>query len=257
MKYLTKEWREMYDRILLANNVKSFGSKECLTDYAYETLYKSMCEKSKKEFINEFRNDPRFESGSLSWSDKYAEENYEAYLENRQKVIDSFPEELKNKLENFKCILLGYCTNEEKIILHNYAREWVKEYEMLGKLAINETDEASDYLPEFIELDDYKEEFIYNIEEENNDIIINFGTDVLRLVNAQVIRNDNYEIKPWNEDDPHSEWTRVVGLELHTLENNEFEIDFLLENRDDFERTDFWYFEVKCENIKKEDIINS
>ena len=86
---------------------------EGLTELAYKRMYK----KYKTDFINEFRKDPRFEDGSLVWSDEYAEENFNAHMEIRGKVFDSFPEEVKSYLNNKDCMLIGYCSTKEKTIL--------------------------------------------------------------------------------------------------------------------------------------------
>ena len=86
---------------------------EGLTELAYKRMYK----KYKTDFINEFRKDPRFEDGSLVWSDEYAKENFKAHMEIREKVFDSFPEEVKSNLNNKDCILIGYCSTKEKTIL--------------------------------------------------------------------------------------------------------------------------------------------
>ena len=99
MKYLTKEWIGNYERMIFAESVKSNGNMEGLTELAYKRMYK----KYKTDFINEFRKDPRFEDGSLVWSDEYAKENFNAHMEIREKVFDSFPEEVKSYLNNKDC----------------------------------------------------------------------------------------------------------------------------------------------------------
>ena len=247
MKYLTKEWIGNYERMIFAKSVKSNGNMERLTELAYKRMYK----KYKTDFINEFRKDPRFEDGSLIWSDEYAEENFKAHMEIREKVFDSFPEEIKKELNNKDCILIGYCSTKEKTILRRYVREYTTYAEEMGERSIKDTEAAADCLPTEIDFDIYNDKFVYDIKRKGTNIIIDFGGRFLSLHNATVITNDNLPIKQWDEESPHSEWTRLIGLELHTYDEKEFEFNMLLENRDDLERAEYWYYEVKCDNVSE------
>ena len=38
---------------------------------------------------------------------------------------------------------------------------------------------------------------------------------------------------------------------MHTYDEKEFEFNMLLENRDDLERAEYWYYEVKCDNVSE------
>ena len=141
---------------------------EGLTELAYKRMYK----KYKTDFINEFRKDPRFGDGSLVWSDEYAEENFNAHMEIREKVFDSFPEEVKSYLNNKDCMLIGYCSTKEKTILRRYVREYTTYAEEMGEKAIRDTEAAADCLPTEIDFDIYNDmmKIICQHEENNQDV---------------------------------------------------------------------------------------
>lgn len=239
MKILTKEWAEEYSQLRFIFTLKEIDEKKD----GYEILKKM----SREEFFNELKYDNKLLEVILK--NNLMEKFYFSRIDRNKKILRSLPERVYNKIKNVNFLVLGYATNDDKVLLTSYANTLRKKLEAISKRASDITEKTQGYLPKEFDLDEVVGELVFEEYVRENDYCINIGGRILRIENYRVIERENYKINEWEEDNPLSLWTSLYSAELHYTNNGFYELHLLMVDGDEYENTKLWYFTLGGTNI--------
>ena len=98
---------------------------------------------------------------------------------------------------------------------------------------------------------EYTEFFLTDIIFENEDIYLLFDNgDKLLIKNGEILEREEEKLFAWNADIPNSGWSMVLAAELYRI-GEKFEIHFLMENRNEYERCTVWYLTFRGTDIQE------
>ena len=290
MKYLTKEWLIQYKLSHINSVTKKSKLAQTRNDIYYNNLYRNRYLKFIEiEKSDEIYSDPRKdleiseqrmnEQGISDEERKFRKCIYRYYTETCQKRIEAgapfvfneniaarkFEEGLRQKIELFKHMPLtildkvadigvfafGYVSEEVKRLLKPYCGELKRQCKGVLKQAERETEKAEKYLTKRLWVSEYTELFLTDIIFENEDIYLLFGNgDKLLIKNVEILEREEEKLFVWNTDIPNSGWSMVLAAEMYHI-GDKFEIHFLMENRNVYERCTVWYLTFRGRDIQE------
>lgn len=240
MKILTKKWVEMHEQVRILHRLKEFN--------AQEMTYKDIKRKSEEDFQGSISND--VELAKVCFKANVIDKLYKAKIARDKKALLSLPQNVYEKINDVKLVVLGYANIEDKKLLTSYVNEIIKIVEKEAE-KVNRLNEISeDYLPEEFIVDEVIGELVYKEYTKGKDYFLHIGDRCICVEEYEIIERENFNINRWNDDDPLTPWTTLIGAELHYISNNYYELHLLLVNGDKYNNEKYWYFTLKGTNVK-------
>ncbi len=239
MKILTKQWANEYEKAKFILQLKEIDDT-----IEYETIKF----KSKKFFLNKLREDK--ELAELTLKSNLSDELYKAQIDRNRKIILSLPTTVYSKISNVETIVLGFAIKKDKKFLTNYAKILVDKIKKSSDYAYKISKMSQSYLDNNFSLDELVDELVYEEYSDKNNYYLTIGRHKVCVENFEILERDNFNVNPWNQDDPLSLWTSVRAVELHYTKDNCFILHLLLIDGDEYENIQFWYFTIKGTKIK-------
>ena len=197
-------------------------------------------------------NRKRLESGFFIRFDKeLSKQRFEQSFQAKVKLYNKLPEKIKEKIADMRVFALGSATNEVKRLLRGYCERLRKKVKTTKDNAYNETCDAEEYLNKKLELYYFNDCIIKKLSEDNGDVFMALSNDVYFVFkNAFITEGSKNLVYPYNEYFPNYECSRIIGSELHYV-NERFTANFLVSNNDKLGREELWYLTVNCKYIFK------
>ncbi len=289
MKRLTKEWHNQYLQVLVSNSIQQYYGMEDINEDTYARLYKKakkkyIEEESQNPIYYDAKADLRRLDRAISSRTSTPEEkerkkkerltfiyNHKDELENGPKcvfdeqevgrafdrklkyveeIIRTFPEPFLAKRSDPRFLALGYGTRKDVVAMQKFGRATLDVIVQASDVVRCKNERAMENLPEEVEFDLFSESVLLAMNQDGNDIVLTFIDRVMRLYNAKIIEQEKTEILPYDDDNPFTTSTRVIGIELECDEKTtRFQLGFLMENRDGFGKEETWYLTFACDNI--------
>lgn len=281
MKYLTKEWLNIYEKSFIINWLKVRKIKEKTENRLYKKkkteyieLERVLVEEINKDNEEEKRKIKEYLSGKVSFrevsgllkdmgqilsrkpiqfEEVTAEKWFDEQINRRIELCRTLPKEILNEIENIRLFSLGATTKEIREKVKAYCREKRREAVKTEKLAQRKTEQVEGILKLPIEFVLYKERPILKMEQKGSDLYIELD-DLPKLIirNVTFIEREKEYYYKWNENEYACPWTYVLESELHFIKGR-YEVHFLLENKHKSGKTENWYYTVSGTNIEIEE----
>lgn len=281
MKYLTKEWLNIYEKSFIINWLKVRKIKEKTENRVYKKkkteyieLERVLVEEINKDNEEEKRKIKEYLSGKSSFrevsglledmgqilsrkpiqfEEVTAEKWFDEQINRRIELCRTLPKEILNEIENIRLFSLGATTKEIREKVKAYCREQRREAVKTEKLAQRKTEQVEGILKLPIEFALYKERPILKMEQKGSDLYIELD-DLPKLIirNITFIEREKEYYYKWNENEYACPWTYVLESELHFIKGR-YEVHFLLETRHKSGKTENWYYTVSGTNIEIEE----
>jgi hypothetical protein len=281
MKYLTKEWLNIYEKSFIIKwlRVQKIGERTEGKLYEkkkaeYIELERVLVEEINKDNEEEKRKIKEYLSGKSSFwevsglledmgqilsrkpiqfEEVTAEKWFDERINRRIELCRTLPKEILNEIENIRLFSLGATTKEIREKVKAYCREQRREAVKTEKLAQRKTEQVEGILKLPIEFALYKERPILKMEQKGSDLYIELD-DLPKLIirNITFIEREKEYYYKWNENEYACPWTYVLESELHFIKGR-YEVHFLLETRHKSGKTENWYYTVSGTNIEIEE----
>ena len=281
MKYLTKEWLNIYEKSFIIKwlRVQKIGERTEGKLYEkkkaeYIELERVLVEEINKDNEEEKRKIKEYLSGKSSFwevsglledmgqilsrkpiqfEEVTAEKWFDERINRRIELCRTLPKEILNEIENIRLFSLGATTKEIREKVKAYCREQRREAVKTEKLAQRKTEQVEGILKLPIEFALYKERPILKMEQKGSDLYIELD-DLQKLIirNITFIEREKEYYYKWNENEYACPWTYVLESELHFIKGR-YEVHFLLETRHKSGKTENWYYTVSGTNIEIEE----
>ena len=281
MKYLTKEWLNIYEKSFIIKWLKVRKIKEKTENRLYKKkkteyieLERVLVEEINKDNEEEKRKIKEYLSGKVSFrevsgllkdmgqilsrkpiqfEEVTAEKWFDEQINRRIELCRTLPKEILNEIENIRLFSLGATTKEIREKVKAYCREKRREAVKTEKLAQRKTEQVEGILKLPIEFVLYKERPILKMEQKGSDLYIELD-DLPKLIirNVTFIEREKEYYYKWNENEYACPWTYVLESELHFIKGR-YEVHFLLETRHKSGKTENWYYTVSGTNIEIEE----
>ena len=281
MKYLTKEWLNIYEKSFIINWLKVRKIKEKTENRVYKKkkteyieLERVLVEEINKDNEEEKRKIKEYLSGKSSFrevsglledmgqilsrkpiqfEEVTAEKWFDEQINRRIELCRTLPKEILNEIENIRLFSLGATTKEIREKVKAYCREQRREAVKTEKLAQMKTEQVEGILKLPIEFALYKERPILKMDQKGSDLYIELD-DLPKLIirNITFIEREKEYYYKWNENEYACPWTYVLESELHFIKGR-YEVHFLLETRHKSGKTENWYYTVSGTNIEIEE----
>ena len=281
MKYLTKEWLNIYEKSFIINWLKVRKIKEKTENRVYKKkkteyieLERVLVEEINKDNEEEKRKIKEYLSGKSSFrevsglledmgqilsrkpiqfEEVTAEKWFDEQINRRIELCRTLPKEILNEIENIRLFSLGATTKEIREKVKAYCREQRREAVKTEKLAQRKTEQVEGILKLPIEFALYKERPILKMDQKGSDLYIELD-DLPKLIirNITFIEREKEYYYKWNENEYACPWTYVLESELHFIKGR-YEVHFLLETRHTSGKTENWYYTVSGTNIEIEE----
>lgn len=281
MKYLTKEWLNIYEKSFIIKWLKVRKIKEKTENRLYKKkkteyieLERVLVEEINKDNEEEKRKIKEYLSGKVSFrevsglledmgqilsrkpiqfEEVTAEKWFDEQINRRIELCRTLPKEILNEIENIRLFSLGATTKEIREKVKAYCREKRREAVKTEKLAQRKTEQVEGILKLPIEFVLYKERPILKMEQKGSDLYIELD-DLPKLIirNITFIEREKEYYYKWNENEYACPWTYVLESELHFIKGR-YEVHFLLETRHKSGKTENWYYTVSGTNIEIEE----
>ena len=259
MKYLTKEWLNIYEKSFIIKWLKVRKIKEKTENRLYKKkkteyieLERVLVEEINKDNEEEKRKIKEYLSGKVSFrevsglledmgqilsrkpiqfEEVTAEKWFDEQINRRIELCRTLPKEILNEIENIRLFSLGATTKEIREKVKAYCREQRREAVKTEKLAQRKTEQVEGILKLPIEFVLYKERPILKMEQKGSDLYIELD-DLPKLIirNITFIEREKEYYYKWNENEYACPWTYVLESELHFIKGR-YEVHFLLENK--------------------------
>ena len=250
MKIITKERMKYFRQVVLAGQTTSI---EGLIHSATPTLYNKLFNEKLNEFIKSERNNPIYANNNFD--ENYIKKVFKARIKNNSDLMKNLPENTIRHIDNFNLLGLKCCSQKELIFLDAFYEKGLKIIEELTEKVRNTTEKAAKYLTQDINFDLLTEEVICGINEEKNNLILEFKGYKLIAENAFIIAKEQDCINEYDLSNPYCGMTVLHALELyHNKTDKSFELHLLLDNINSLDISYFWYLTVKCKDIKLKSI---
>lgn len=281
MKYLTKEWLNIYEKSFIINWLKVRKIKEKTENRVYKKkkteyieLERVLVEEINKDNEEEKRKIKEYLSGKSSFrevsglledmgqilsrkpiqfEEVTAEKWFDEQINRRIELCRTLPKEILNEIENIRLFSLGATTKEIREKVKAYCREQRREAVKTEKLAQRKTEQVEGILKLPIEFALYKERPILKMDQKGSDLYIELD-DLPKLIirNITFIEREKEYYYKWNENEYACPWTYVLESELHFIKGR-YKVHFLLETRHKSGKTENWYYTVSGTNIEIEE----
>lgn len=281
MKYLTKEWLNIYEKSFIIKwlRVQKLGERTEGKLYEkkkaeYIELERVLVEEINKDNEEEKRKIKEYLSGKSSFREVIglledmgqilsrkpiqfeevtAEKWFDERINRRIELCRTLPKEILNEIENIRLFSLGATTKEIRDKVKVYCREQRREAMKTEKLAQRKTEQVEGILKLPIEFALYKERPILKMKQKASDLYIELD-DLPKLIirNVTFIEREKEYYYKWNENEYACPWTYVLESELHFIKGR-YEVHFLLETRHKSGKTENWYYTVSGTNIEIEE----
>lgn len=289
MKRLTKEWHNQYLQVLVCNSIQQYYGMEDINEDTYLRLYKKakkryIEEESQNPIYYDAKADLRRLDRAISSKTATPEEkerkkkdrltfiyNHKDELENGPQcvfdetevvkafnrklkfvegIIRSMPEAFLAKRSDPKFLALGYGTRKDVSAMRKFAQVTLDVLLQTGDVVRCRNERAADNLPEEVDFDLFTESVLLAMTNDGKDIVLTFFDRVMRLHNAKIVEQEKTEILPYNDNNPLTTATRVIGIELECDERTtRFQLSFLMENHNEYGDGETWYLSFECDNI--------
>lgn len=246
MKYLTKEWLNIYEKSFIINWLKVRKIKEKTENRVYKKkkteyieLERVLVEEINKDNEEEKRKIKEYLSGKSSFrevsglledmgqilsrkpiqfEEVTAEKWFDEQINRRIELCRTLPKEILNEIENIRLFSLGATTKEIREKVKAYCREQRREAVKTEKLAQRKTEQVEGILKLPIEFALYKERPILKMEQKGSDLYIELD-DLPKLIirNITFIEREKEYYYKWNENEYACPWTYVLESELHFI----------------------------------------
>ena len=290
MKYLTKEWFLQFELSYTNRFVKKSLRAEKKDEYFYNSLYQKRLkrfielEKANPAYLNpdeethrieEYANEENIDDDErerrkylrdyiLSENEKFKKagapfvfeekavtDRLNEYIRQKIELFQHLPQYILDKIADIRVFALGYASAEVKRLLRPYCTETKHKCRALEKQAERETDKAEKYLSEKLGISGYRELLLSDIAIQKGDIYLTFDFgNKLHIKNGEFLEREETKIYPLNAYVPNSGCTIVQGAELYHI-GNKYEIDFLIENRDEMDTGKLWYLTIQGTDIRE------
>lgn len=292
MKYLTKEWYELYKQSTLSDffhaNKYAAQFDEALFQKLYknrekkwvtavrstsfgsdEEQYEKMLEKVQrcidraiteeiKKKLETFREDyiafhkMGIESGEQceAIDDESARRAYAGYYAETLKTIETFPQELLEKVADKRMLAIGYATKENKKLLIDFARKQGKKADLLWKKALEAVDEVESRMPRPLGLNEFPSGVMDGIKKTKSGLLLKFD-DIcdVRVINGVIIQQEYPVYKCTINTQPLAPATFMIGKELEYVDGK-YRLSLFLENVGRYEDVTPWELVVEGDDIK-------
>ena len=290
MKYLTNEWLIQYKLSYINSVTKKSKQAQTQNVIFYNNLYRNrylkfieieksdeiysnprkdleLCEQRMNEqgITDEERKlrkciyryyaktcEKRIAAGApFVFDENHAARKFEEGLRQKIELLKQMPQTILDKVADIGVFAFGYVSEEVKRLLKSYCRELKRQCKGVLKQAERETEKAEKYLTKRLGVSEYTELFLTDIIFENEDIYILFDDgEKLLIKNGEILEREEEKLFAWNADIPNSGWSMVIAAELYRTDKK-FEIHFLMENRNEYERCTIWYLTFRGTDIQE------
>ena len=240
MKYLTKDW---FNKCRLLTLIAAIRPAKALNDKVSDTTYKKLYEIRLKEFIKE-------EKTSTVFDRKYATELFAHKISENERLLNFLPRETAGRLSDLKYIAIGYCSENEKVVLNEYFTKEMTSVETVAEYVNENNFSASGHLHKRIDFDDLTELSVCGLSISDDNISLSFEEFTIDVFLTEIIEMEEKHISVFDYDDPYSEMTVLHAVELYyDNEKATFELHCLFDNLDEYENSNLWYLTVECTDI--------
>lgn len=290
MKYLTKDWLTADSLSHLDSCVRSTQKAEKTDDEYYRRQYlkkraiyianeKSLpFYRSPQDILKQFDaliNRPDMsESGREMWTrfkesykrmyreriekniffrfdEDKAKKRFDEDMSQKDRLCRNLPPHIKDRICDMRLFALGYASAEVKRLLKPYCAELRSQCAKAKKLADIETENAENYLPHDLNLNDFVDLCLVSIQNAYGNLYLKFNScEILIIENAKIKERESLSVYPYDSEIPNSAWSRVLAAELHRIKRN-FEIHFMIQNLKENNECEIWYLTVQGTNISK------
>ena len=287
MKYLTKEWYVKARLSYIDGMVHCSKLAEKYDESFYQAVYNKRLkkfhdsERTREEFrdtqedlkrydawINEpniseeeekkriehkkitlYLQKERFDASKYyQYDETFTKKMFDSDLKWRMELIAHLPDFILKEVADLRVFVLGYASKRVKTLLKEYCKLLRREYKKVLNKARIETDKAESKLPKRIMANEYSELMLQRIYQKDGNVFLVFDSGTLKVVNGEIIEQEEKRLYHYKEKDPYSGWSMVLYAEVG-YENGLFVLHLMIDNKDKIGQSKYWYLTLQGTSI--------